>query len=212
MRNGRGKGERGKREDSSSRALVVRNGDGKKGGEIEQSIRPVFDRLSFDQQTALEQLLSGMSVTQAAASADVARSTLYKWLKKDAAFRAAYNEWHENMLRSTKSRLVALTDTATDAVKRSLMGGDGRLGFAFLKGMGLIRDHKPGSSEPQEVKEDMEWKDHRRKARGERRRLRKAIDDELGKLTDSEILSVGEELRRFREKRANAECQMTNDE
>lgn len=187
---------------SSTTAIVLRNGDGKKAaGEAGLAVRPAFDLLSFDQQTALEQLLSGMSVTQAAASSDVGRTTLYRWLKSDPTFRAAYNEWHQQMRRSTESKLLTLTDTATDAIKRSMMTGDGRLAFAFLKGMGLIREYEPGPVEPEEVKEDLEWGKQRRKARSGRRRLRKVIDDELARLTDSEILSVGEELRRFRERK-----------
>ena len=235
MRSGRGKVGMGKvgvgtvsvrkvRESSSgsssggsSTAIVLRNGDGKERGEADLAIRPAFDLLTFDQQTALEQLLSGMSVTEAAASSDVGRTTLYRWLKSDPTFRAAYNDWHKQMRRSTESKLLTLTDTATDAIKRSMMTGDGRLAFAFLKGMGLIRDYKPGSSDPERVKEDLEWKDHRRKARREKRRMSRVIDGALGNFTggtlgDPEDLAVGEALKRFRERKKNADCRMPNDE
>ncbi len=110
MRNGRGKmsigkvtvrkvreGSPGHSPASPSTAIVLRNGDGKGPAEKDLAVRPAFERLTFDQQTALEQLVSGMSVTQAAASSDISRATLYRWLKTDPTFRAAYNDWHNQM-------------------------------------------------------------------------------------------------------------------
>ncbi len=229
MRSGRGKVIMGKvrvrnvRESSpgsssanSPTAIVLRNVEGKKAGEEERVIRPAFDQLSFDQQTALEQLVSGMSVSQAAASSDVGRSTLYRWLKSDPTFRAAYNDWHNQMRKSAQSRLLAMTETAADAIQRSMMTGDGRLAFAFLKGMGLIREYKAGSGDPEKVKADLEWKDHRRKVLREKRRMSRVVDGALGSLSegslsggDSEDSSVGEALKRFREKK-NGESRMPN--
>jgi AcrR family transcriptional regulator len=219
MRNGRGKmstgkvtvrkvreGSPGSSPASSSTAIVLRNGDGKR------AIQPAFDHLTFDQQTALEQLVSGMSVTQAAASSDVSRATLYRWLKSDPTFRAAYNDWHNQMRKSAQSRLLAMTDTATDAIQRSMMTGDGRLAFAFLKGMGLIRDYKAGSGDPEKVKADLEWKDHRRKVVREKRRMSRVVDVSLGSFAEPEELSVEEALKTFRERNKNADCRMPNDE
>src|SRR5271170_102952 len=49
------------------------------------------------QQAALELICSGQTLAEAARVTGVARSTLYRWVKQDPVFRAAYNQWQDEM-------------------------------------------------------------------------------------------------------------------
>src|SRR5437899_2928013 len=54
--------------------------------------------LSPAQQRAIARLTSGSTVAGAAEAAGVGRTTLYRWLKEDAAFIAAYNAWQRDVM------------------------------------------------------------------------------------------------------------------
>ncbi len=56
--------------------------------------------------------------------------------------------------------------------------------------MGLIREYKAGSGDPEKVKADLEWKDHRRKMVREKRRMSRVVDVSLGTFTDPEELAL----------------------
>ena len=97
------------------------------------------EQLPPEQQTALELLVGGKAVAETARQVGVSRSTVFRWLKNDPVFRAAYNQWQEEIQSSCQSRLMTMTDKAADALEKSLEGGDGRLALQLLKGMGMIR-------------------------------------------------------------------------
>jgi AcrR family transcriptional regulator len=134
--------------------------------------------LGVEQQTALELLLTGKSIAETARSAGVSRVAIYRWLKHDAAFQAAYNQWHDQLQESCRSRLQALTDKATDALEKALEAGDARAALQLLKGMGMIKERMPGPTDPEEVGKILAMDEKRRelKLRRERARLR---EDEL---------------------------------
>ena len=110
-----------------------------------------LEQLPTGQRSALQLLFSGKSVSETARLVGVSRMTLHRWLKSDPVFQAAYNEWHEQMEESGRSRLLMLTDKATDAVEKALAGGDARTALQLLKGMGLIKAKAVGPTDPEEV-------------------------------------------------------------
>ncbi len=55
--------------------------------------------MSPQQQVAIEQLVAGKSLVASATSAGVTRLTLYRWLKSDPVFTAAYNAWRARCWR-----------------------------------------------------------------------------------------------------------------
>ncbi len=69
------------------------------------------EQLSPAQARAIEMLASGHTVATAAEAVGVGRTTIYRWLKGDAAFVAAFNAWQQDMLDTARGRLLALTDT-----------------------------------------------------------------------------------------------------
>jgi len=83
----------------------------------------------------LESLAFGRSMKETAELAGLGRSTIYKWLKEDAEFRAAYNQWHNEVQHNMRSRVAAMADLAIEAVNGALAKGDGRLGMQYLKNM-----------------------------------------------------------------------------
>jgi len=137
-----------------------------------------IETLAVEQRAALDLLLMGKSVIESAKSAGVARATVYRWIKNDPVFRAAYNEWHDQLRESSRSRLLALTDKAADAVEKALEAGDARTALQLLKGMGMLREVSPGPTDPAEVKRTLDLQKKRRKTLLEREE-REASSDEM---------------------------------
>jgi len=143
------------------------------GGDGRPRAGEVMDReLAGAQRATLDLLLLGKSIAETARSAGVSRMTIHRWLKNDPVFRAAYNEWQEQSQESCRSRLQALTDKATDALEKALEAGDARSAVQLLKGMGMIKERKPGATEQEDVKREIEG--YRRK------KSSKAMVDEMG--------------------------------
>ena len=114
--------------------------------------------LTPQQQRALEALLAGQTVTAAANTAGVDRSTVHRWQKDDLVFRAAFNRGRRELLASVRTRLLALTERAVACVERELDGGDARTAMALLKGLGLLGGQVTaiGSDDPEELRRNEE--------------------------------------------------------
>ena len=126
------------------------------------------------QQKALEFLVAGKSVAETGRLIGVGRTTMFRWLKRDAEFRAAYNRWHTEIESNCQSRLMTMTDKAMDAVERALEMGNARAALELLKGMGMLngRSGVAGPTEAEEIRR-----------RDERERSRRELEDlrtELG--------------------------------
>jgi hypothetical protein len=141
------------------------------GAGVVRALRP-------EQQRALELMVSGTPVADAAKEIGVHRATVYAWLKKDAVFAAAHNQWQEQLEVETLSRVKMLMRKATDAVEKSLESGDGRLGLRFLEKTGMVKERAVGPTEAEEV--EKERKVERKKKEIERRKVEKKIrEDEM---------------------------------
>jgi transposase-like protein len=139
-------------------------------------------RLAVEQQAALELLVTGKSITETARAAGVARSTIYHWLRHDPVFQAAYNQWHDQLEEGCRSRLMTLTDKATDAIEKALENGDARAALQLLKGMGMIRHKIVGPTDAEEIRERDEIK-------REERRI--ALKRDKGKLIMEDLYAEG---------------------
>jgi DNA-directed RNA polymerase specialized sigma24 family protein len=144
----------------SDQLSVIR--DGEIGAEPSRELEGAAKSLPLAQQTALELLVTGKSIAETARSAGVSRTTIYQWMRKDPVFRAAYNEWHDQLRESSRSRLLMLTEKATDAVEKAVEGGNARMAMQLLKGMGMVRDLPPGPTDPAEVKRISDLQQKRR--------------------------------------------------
>jgi hypothetical protein len=144
--------------------------------------------LGAEQRAALELLCGGKSVAEAARTAGVARLTIYRWLKNDAVFRAAYHEWHEELGESCRSRLAAMTDKAATAVEKALEAGDARAAMQLLKGLGMMKPSKRLETDPEVIR--------RRMAVEARRKQSKLEEAERGvELKDAQARALDKEAR-----------------
>jgi hypothetical protein len=108
--------------------------------------------LAKEQQVVLEGLVVGKSVTEMSQAAGVNRTTIYRWMKHDPAFRAAYNQWHEQMIESGRSRLLMLVDTAADSLRKALEAGDSKAALELLRGMGVLKARAAGPTDAEEIR------------------------------------------------------------
>jgi AcrR family transcriptional regulator len=119
---------------------------------VEQRDEKLIGRLAADQQNAMELLVMGKTIAETARSAGVSRTTIYHWLRHDPVFQAAYNQWHDQLEEGCRSRLLTLTDKATDAIEKALENGDARAALQLLKGMGMIRHKIVGPTDAEEIR------------------------------------------------------------
>lgn len=75
---------------------------------------PQTYELSADQAAALDLLLAGKTVTEAAAAVGVARETVSRWRNSDPAFQAAYNAVLQSAYDATTARLLDARGKALD--------------------------------------------------------------------------------------------------
>lgn len=122
--------------------------------------------LSVPQQAALDALSHGLTIKDAARAAAVNRVTVGRWLRADPRFRAAYNAWRQELIDSTRSRLLRTAELAAAAVHKQIAKGDGRLALALLDRLGLASDVAAvaGASDADLVRDEMavERAEHRR--------------------------------------------------
>lgn len=124
------------------------------GDKMRKSHKPQQNStISPVQVVALEALLAGRSVTDAATVAGVDRTTVHLWLKGDFAFRAALNRGRRELLDRMEARLVNLADKAAGVVEAAIAKGDERVALAVLKGLGLLEGTRPtiGSDDPRDL-------------------------------------------------------------
>jgi transposase-like protein len=152
------------------------------GSLVSQSDERPIGRLAVDQQAAMELLVTGKTIAETARSAGVSRTTIYHWLRHDPVFRAAYNQWHDQLEEGCRSRLMTLTDKATDAIEKALENGDARAALQLLKGMGMIRHKIVGPTDAEEI---------RMRDEIEREEKRIALKRDKGKLIMKDLYAEG---------------------
>jgi hypothetical protein len=107
--------------------------------------------LTPGQRKAIEMLTSGHTLVDSATAAGVGRTTLYRWLKGDAKFLAAYNAWQQDALATARGRLLAMSDLAVTTVGKAMNAGDSKTALAVLKSLGVMDRVQPGPTDPEEV-------------------------------------------------------------
>lgn len=100
----------------------------------------------------LKCLTLGRSIKSAAREAGVGRSTLYRWIKDDPHFRAAYNAWLDELEVSAQGRLANLGNRAIDTLGRALDRDDARVAVSLLKGLNYLSPSSPGPTDPANVR------------------------------------------------------------
>ena len=107
-----------------------------------------IDSLGVVQLAALGWLMEGKTIRTAAKEVGVSRDTLSRWIRYDVAFRAAYNAWREELIESTRARLLRTAEAAAAAVHKAIANGDGRLALSLLKHLDLTSGVTAGPTDP----------------------------------------------------------------
>jgi hypothetical protein len=76
--------------------------------------------LSTQQDQALEWLMNGGSITEAAQFAGVARQTVSRWLHSDEDFRAVYDAWRDQVTNITEGQLMGLSEAAVSTLANAV--------------------------------------------------------------------------------------------
>ncbi|HSP17637.1 MAG TPA: hypothetical protein VLV78_23030 [Thermoanaerobaculia bacterium] len=97
-----------------------------------------FDAVSPAQLRAIEALVAGKSVVEAAEAAAVSRATLWRWTRKDVVFQAAYNACRKDAFEQARARISALASLAAETVEAAMRSGDARSAIAVLRGLGIL--------------------------------------------------------------------------
>jgi hypothetical protein len=144
-------------------------------------------QLSPKQRMAIVRLTLCGSHRDAAAAAGVTRVTVWRWMKEDATFQAAFNAWARDQVATTKARVLRMGPQAATAVEKGMARGDARLALRVLENLGFMDRPHVGPTEVQEVERSAKRKDRIRKARERKAEVR--IEQEEGNLRMEEMMA-----------------------
>jgi hypothetical protein len=122
--------------------------------------------LSPQQETALDLLATGQSITATAEAIDVARQTVSEWLNHHCGFQAALNQRRQDVWRDCADKLRALLPKALDALEAEL-DGERRLkaAEAIVKMAGLIGQQPQGPTTAEDMEKEREVEESERKGK-----------------------------------------------
>jgi hypothetical protein len=86
----------------------------------EEHADPTPSKLKVKQQLAITALLGGASMSAAAEAAGIDRSTLYRWMRRDAQFVAAYNRVKHDHYDALHAHMFRITNQMLDALEKLL--------------------------------------------------------------------------------------------
>ncbi len=112
--------------------------------------------ITAKQEQAIGLMLAGTSLPDTAAQLGVGRGTLYRWLREDPDFIAAWNGWRRDLARAARSRLLTIGDTAVTTVQEAIEKGNAKLAFDLIKQLGLFVPEPPGSDDAEVVRRETE--------------------------------------------------------
>jgi hypothetical protein len=96
---------------------------------------------------ALDALLAGNTVTDAAAAAGIGRTTIYKWLNGDCRFQAALNRGRRELQQAVAHRVDRLAADAADCVAQAVRQGNVKAAMEILKSLKVLAPRKIGSDD-----------------------------------------------------------------
>ncbi len=133
----------------------------------ENELNRVMEGLDVGQSIALQILMSGGTVTAAAAGADVSRQAIYLWLAAGHPFRVALDLWKRDLAQCARTRLVMMTDLATSNVALALKRGDTRTALTLLEKLGVLALTPVGDAVEEVRRERVETKGGMERADGD---------------------------------------------
>jgi len=120
--------------------------------------------LSPQQETAIDLLATGQSITATAEAVDVARQTVSEWVNRHCGFQAALNQRRQDVWRDCADKLRALLPKALDTLEAEL-DGERRLkaAEAIVKMAGLIGQQPKGPTTAEDMEQESRIQETERK-------------------------------------------------
>lgn len=106
--------------------------------------------LAPPQWTAVEALVAGETVTDAAEEAEVTRQTVHRWMKKPD-FRRALQFRKQEVVDAARQKLDGLSVRAVEVFREALEAGDRQAAYRLLKGTGALDGKGPSLVSREEV-------------------------------------------------------------
>lgn len=104
-------------------------------------------RLTAKQRAAISALMSGASVSGAAKTAGVDRSTLHRWMRGHTAFHREMETLGDEAFLSVRHRLTGVAEKAVERLEIGILANDPALIGAnaqLLEKLGVLRPLAPG--------------------------------------------------------------------
>jgi hypothetical protein len=136
-------------ESNSNGGELVRAGETARVG-----VSVEVDGLSADQRTAMESLGTGVSVVETAKAMGIHRGTIYRWIKQDAAFAAAYNAWHESLQENCRGSVAMLLGKSAATLHKAVEGGDAKIALAILTKTRMLEKEKERNTDEEEIRRE----------------------------------------------------------
>jgi len=104
--------------------------------------------LTETQLGVLSELAKGQSIALAARAAGVSRGTVFRWIKSDPDFQAAYHTWRALLIESARARVLTLAELAMNTVRDAIKKGHLPASLAVMKSLGILNPPRPGPIDP----------------------------------------------------------------
>lgn len=142
-------------------------------GQVNETQQNTTKDLSQRQQAAINALLRGSTMTDAAKKAKVDRTTLYRWIE-DPEFEAVYNRERRDLQATLRRQMSLLAEEAVDTVRNLLTSEEVPASVRLRAAMTVLernqlRSDQHGPTDPEKVRRLREAR-----AKGEEEQLRLA--------------------------------------
>jgi AcrR family transcriptional regulator len=103
-----------------------------------EQLAVVIEGLRAREALAMQCIMAGGTMADAAEAAGVSRRTLYYWLEAGRALCEAVAVWKQDLATTARTRLLMMTDMATQNILNALKRGDARLAMQLVQKMGIL--------------------------------------------------------------------------
>jgi AcrR family transcriptional regulator len=130
-------------------------GDSADAGAAKAVVGGIVDALCERQRRALLLLTEGKPIGEIAEAVGVNRTTVYRWIRADPHFRAAYNAWQLEQRESCRAALLRSAQGAVAKIVR-MIDIDSAVALRVAKELGLFQPSQGLQTDPQRVQREIE--------------------------------------------------------
>jgi transposase-like protein len=150
-----------------------------------REIRPLEDSLTEPQRRALTMIVNGKPFGEAAREVGINRTTLYRWMRLDPQFRAAYNAWQMEQREDCRAALLRCGQEAVAKISK-MVSIDQDTAWKVIKELGLFRDSPALPTELANVRREIEIEKNEQEDALEQRRTGLAMPGLLQRMLEAQ--------------------------